>query len=145
MAQNKSQGSGSGTSNRGFASMDEQKQREIASKGGRSVAAQDRSFSQNRELAAQAGRKGGQASHGGRGAQRRGAAPVNGNSTHPGGQSETASKRARVGGNATTHSNSDSASRSGSSSSSSSGSASRSDSGSDAGQESDSDEIQGIE
>jgi general stress protein YciG len=74
MAQNKSQGPGSGTSNRGFASMDEQKQREIASKGGRSVAAQDRSFSQDRELAAQAGRKGGQASHGGRGAQRRGAA-----------------------------------------------------------------------
>ncbi len=74
MAHNKSQGPGSGTSNRGFASMDEQKQREIASKGGRSVAAQDRSFSQNRELAAQAGRKGGQASHGGRGAQRRGTA-----------------------------------------------------------------------
>ncbi len=147
MAQNKSQGSGSGTSNRGFASMDEQKQREIASKGGRSVAAQDRSFSQNRELAAQAGRKGGQASHGGRGAQRRGAASVNGNSPHPGGQSETASRRARVGGAATTHSNSnsnsDSASRSGSSSGSGSGSGS--DSGSGTGQESDSDEIQGIE
>ena len=74
MAQNKSQGSGSGASNRGFASMDEAKQREIASKGGRSVAAQDRSFSQDRALAAQAGRKGGQASHGGRGAQRRGPA-----------------------------------------------------------------------
>jgi general stress protein YciG len=54
-----------GTSNRGFASMDEAKQREIASKGGRSVAPQDRSFSQNRKLAAEAGRKGGQASHGG--------------------------------------------------------------------------------
>ena len=74
MAQNKSQGTGTGTSNRGFASMDVAKQREIASKGGRSVAAQDRSFSQNRALAAQAGRKGGQASHGGRGSQRRGAA-----------------------------------------------------------------------
>lgn len=45
--------------------MDAAKQREIASKGGRSVAPEDRSFSQNRRLAAEAGRKGGQASHGG--------------------------------------------------------------------------------
>jgi len=49
-----------GTSNRGFASMDEGKQREIASKGGQSVPDEKRSFSQDRELAAQAGRKGGQ-------------------------------------------------------------------------------------
>lgn len=55
----------SSTSNRGFASMDRQKQREIASKGGRSVPDEERSFSKNRELAAEAGRKGGQASHGG--------------------------------------------------------------------------------
>ncbi len=48
------------TSNRGFASMDAQKQRAIASKGGQSVPNEKRSFSQNRELAAQAGRKGGQ-------------------------------------------------------------------------------------
>ena len=54
-----------GTSNRGFASMDEDKQREIASKGGKSVAAEDRSFSQDPELAAEAGRKGGEASGGG--------------------------------------------------------------------------------
>ena len=47
-------------SNRGFASMDADKQRRIASKGGRSVPNEKRSFSQNRELAAQAGRKGGQ-------------------------------------------------------------------------------------
>lgn len=39
--------------------MDPQKQREIASKGGKSVAPESRSFSQNRELAAEAGRKGG--------------------------------------------------------------------------------------
>ena len=52
-------------STRGFASMDAARQREIASKGGQSVAAEKRSFSQNRDLAAQAGRKGGQASHGG--------------------------------------------------------------------------------
>jgi uncharacterized protein len=46
-------------SNRGFASMDAAKQRAIASKGGQSVPNEKRSFSQNRELAAQAGRKGG--------------------------------------------------------------------------------------
>ncbi len=48
------------TSSRGFASMDADKQRAIASKGGQSVPNEKRSFSQNRELAAQAGRKGGQ-------------------------------------------------------------------------------------
>ena len=47
--------------NRGFASMDENKQREIASKGGESVPAEKRSFSQDPELAAEAGRKGGSA------------------------------------------------------------------------------------
>ena len=55
------------TSNRGFASMDEDKQREIASKGGESVPDEKRSFSQDRELAAEAGRKGGEASGGGAG------------------------------------------------------------------------------
>lgn len=54
---------GNSTSNRGFASMDEGRQREIASKGGRSVPAEKRSFSQDRELASEAGRKGGQASN----------------------------------------------------------------------------------
>lgn len=53
------------TSNRGFASMDEDKQREIAAKGGRSVPDEERSFSKNRELAAEAGRKGGRESGGG--------------------------------------------------------------------------------
>ncbi len=53
------------TSNRGFAAMDDERQREIASKGGQSVPDDKRSFSQDRELAAEAGRKGGQASHGG--------------------------------------------------------------------------------
>lgn len=47
---------------RGFASMGEDRQREIASKGGRSVPAEKRSFSQDRSLASLAGRKGGQAS-----------------------------------------------------------------------------------
>jgi general stress protein YciG len=45
---------------RGFASMDAEKQREIARKGGLSVPAEKRSFSQNADLAAKAGRKGGQ-------------------------------------------------------------------------------------
>ncbi len=75
------------TSNRGFASMDEKKQRDIASrggqasggnfkndperaseagrKGGQSVPAEERSFSRDHELAAEAGRKGGEHSHGG--------------------------------------------------------------------------------
>ena len=53
------------TSNRGFASMDDDEQRDIASKGGQSVPDEKRSFSQNPELAAEAGRKGGQASHSG--------------------------------------------------------------------------------
>lgn len=49
---------------RGFAAMDPERQRAIASKGGRSVPDAKRSFSQNRGLAAQAGRKGGQESGG---------------------------------------------------------------------------------
>ena len=53
---------GNSTSKRGFASMDAERQREIASKGGKSVPAEKRSFSQDRELASEAGRKGGQAS-----------------------------------------------------------------------------------
>ena len=46
--------------------MDPTLQREIASKGGRSVPPEERSFSKDRALAAEAGRKGGEASHGGR-------------------------------------------------------------------------------
>jgi len=53
MAQNQ------GTSQRGFAGMDENKQREIAAKGGHSVPDEKRSFSRDHELAVQAGRKGG--------------------------------------------------------------------------------------
>jgi|RhiMetdeSRZDD1v2_1073273.scaffolds.fasta_scaffold00923_13 general stress protein YciG len=51
---------GKGGSERGFAAMDENKQREIARKGGKSVPPQHRSFSKNPHLASQAGRKGGQ-------------------------------------------------------------------------------------
>lgn len=46
--------------------MDPALQREIARKGGRSVPPGERSFSKDRALAAEAGRKGGEASHGGR-------------------------------------------------------------------------------
>jgi general stress protein YciG len=57
-----------GTSNRGFASMDEDKQREIASKGGRSQGKENNpgNFANDHQKAVAAGRKGGQASHGGR-------------------------------------------------------------------------------
>lgn len=55
------------TSNRGFASMDEDKQREIASKGGKSQGKDTNpgNFANDREKAAAAGRIGGQNSHGG--------------------------------------------------------------------------------
>ena len=46
-------------STRGFASMDAEKRRAIASKGGQSVPNEKRSFSQSPTLAAEAGRKGG--------------------------------------------------------------------------------------
>ena len=48
------------SSKRGFAAMDQEKQRAIARKGGESVPAGQRSFSRNHQLAADAGRKGGQ-------------------------------------------------------------------------------------
>ena len=47
-------------STRGFASMDAERQRTIARKGGQSVPKEKRSFAMNRTLAAEAGRKGGQ-------------------------------------------------------------------------------------
>ena len=61
-----STGTQGGKSNRGFASMDREKQRAIARKGGESVPNEKRSFSQDRGLAAAAGRKGGEASQGAR-------------------------------------------------------------------------------
>lgn len=44
---------------RGFARMDPVRQKELARKGGAAVPKDKRSFSQNRELAAESGRKGG--------------------------------------------------------------------------------------
>lgn len=75
--------------NQGFASMEEERRREIASKGGKSVPGEERSFSRDHELAAEAGRRGGEASHGGGGAQKhqRAAEPVRqgGEVSHDGG------------------------------------------------------------
>jgi hypothetical protein len=51
----------SGPALRGFASMEQGKQREIARKGGANVPHEKRSFAQDRTLAAEAGRKGGRA------------------------------------------------------------------------------------
>jgi general stress protein YciG len=59
--------SGSGTSKRGFASMDEDKQREIASKGGKAAHEKGTAHEFDSEEAREAGRKGGEASHGGHG------------------------------------------------------------------------------
>lgn len=46
-------------SKRGFASMTPEKRRQIASMGGKAVPAEARSFSKDRKLASEAGRKGG--------------------------------------------------------------------------------------
>lgn len=53
---------------RGFASMDKEKQRRIASKGGKAAHAKGRAHEWTVEEAREAGRKGGAASHGGRAA-----------------------------------------------------------------------------
>ena len=53
------------TSRRGFASMDPQKQRAIASEGGRAAHRQGVAHEWNSDEAREAGRKGGQNSHGG--------------------------------------------------------------------------------
>lgn len=53
------------TVKRGFASMDTSKQREIASKGGRAAHAKGTAHEWSADEAREAGRKGGQMSHGG--------------------------------------------------------------------------------
>jgi general stress protein YciG len=50
---------------RGFAAMTPERRREIASLGGSATSPSNRSFSKDRTLAADAGRKGGMASRGG--------------------------------------------------------------------------------
>jgi uncharacterized protein len=86
MAPNNNQGKKSGTSNRGFASMDPQRQREIASEGGRAAHEKGTAHEFTSEEAREAGRKGGQA----RSANRRNAmnGSQNGSSNQSGGSSE---------------------------------------------------------
>lgn len=55
------EGSKKGSSNRGFASMDPQRQREIASEGGRAAHEKGTAHEFTSEEAREAGRKGGQA------------------------------------------------------------------------------------
>ena len=59
--------SATGKQRRGFASMPAEKQRAIASKGGRAAHQQGRAHEWSSDEARAAGRKGGQASRGGRG------------------------------------------------------------------------------
>jgi uncharacterized protein len=59
----KNEGTPSRTKNRGFASMDPEKQREIASKGGRIAHQEGKAHEFTSEEAREAGRKGGEASH----------------------------------------------------------------------------------
>lgn len=61
MASNTQGGNKSGSSNRGFASMDPQRQREIASQGGRAAHEKGTAHEFSSEEAREAGRKGGQA------------------------------------------------------------------------------------
>jgi general stress protein YciG len=75
MASN-NQGNPSGKSNRGFASMDPQRQREIASEGGRAAHEKGTAHEFTSEEAREAGRKGGQA----RSANRRSALSQSGSS-----------------------------------------------------------------
>jgi len=63
------QGSQGGKSNRGFASMDPQRQREIASEGGRAAHEKGTAHEFTSEEAREAGRKGGQARSANRRAQ----------------------------------------------------------------------------
>ncbi|RYD55236.1 MAG: hypothetical protein EOP56_16965 [Sphingobacteriales bacterium] len=60
-SENQERKSGKGTSNRGFASMSREKQREIASKGGRAAHQQGVAHEWSSDEARKAGRKGGEA------------------------------------------------------------------------------------
>lgn len=82
MASN-NQGNQGGKSNRGFASMDPQRQREIASEGGRAAHEKGTAHEFTSEEAREAGRKGGMA----RSANRRKAMEAAGGSNHSGGGS----------------------------------------------------------
>ena len=59
------QGNRGGSDNRGFASMDDDKQRKIASEGGKAAHEKGTAHEFSSQEAREAGRKGGEASHGG--------------------------------------------------------------------------------
>jgi general stress protein YciG len=63
MANRDQRNQGSGTSNRGFASMDPQRQREIAAQGGRAAHEKGTAHEFNSEEARAAGSRGGQVAH----------------------------------------------------------------------------------
>ena len=86
MASN-NQGNQGGKSNRGFASMDPQRQREIASEGGRAAHEKGTAHEFTSEEAREAGRKGGMA----RSANRRNAMNGSGNSGNSGSHSGSGS------------------------------------------------------
>ncbi len=71
---------------RGFASMSPEKQREIASKGGRAAHSKGTAHEWTSEEARAAGRKGGQASRGGRGRLPAGTTETQGTPSEPGSQ-----------------------------------------------------------
>lgn len=90
------QGNQGGKSNRGFASMDPQRQREIASEGGRAAHEKGTAHEFTSEEAREAGRKGGQA----RSANRRNAmAAGNGSSSGSHGNSGSSNSGGSHGGN----------------------------------------------
>ncbi|MGV3569208.1 MAG: KGG domain-containing protein [Ramlibacter sp.] len=74
------QGNQGGKSNRGFASMDPQRQREIASEGGRAAHEKGTAHEFTSEEAREAGRKGGQARSANRRAQAASSSSNNSNS-----------------------------------------------------------------
>lgn len=92
------QGNQGGKSNRGFASMDPQRQREIASEGGRAAHEKGTAHEFTSEEAREAGRKGGMA----RSANRRNALNQSGNSasssSHASGSSSSGSSGGSHGG-----------------------------------------------
>ncbi|MDF2445303.1 MAG: hypothetical protein K0S46_539 [Moraxellaceae bacterium] len=67
MASSDRNSGGKSSGKQGFASMDKEKQREIASKGGQAAHEKGTAHEFDSEEARKAGRKGGEASHGGRG------------------------------------------------------------------------------
>ncbi|WON73766.1 KGG domain-containing protein [Nitrosospira sp. Is2] len=80
------------TSNRGFASMDADKQREIASKGGKAAHEKGTAHEFDSDEAREAGKKGGEHSHGGEKSDDRGGSKEGSSSSTRGGSQEQHAK-----------------------------------------------------